>query len=193
MALITAANFKTFAGIGDTENDAQIALMLTLVEAEAAGYCNHLFEDGSTPRTEYFDGDGISDFICPKYYPVVSVTTLHDDVNVPPSYGSDTLISTDYHVRYPGRIELNGLKFNKGKKNIKLVYVGGWASDDTTQEFLVFQKILYGALSWNIQRAGKEADLSRAVANLNISESYIIELPPHIKRPLGRYRRHAFG
>ena len=63
----------------------------------------------------------------------------------------------------------------------------------TTEMLAAFQKILYGALSWNIQRAGKEADLSRAVANLNISESYIIELPPHIKRPLGRYRRHAFG
>jgi len=48
-------------------------------------------------------------------------------------------------------------------------------------------------LSWTMQRMGKEAEQSESNTQLNISRTWIVELPREIKRDLAPYRRHAMG
>lgn len=188
MALITAANFKSFAGIGDTDKDTLIGTLLTQVEARIAKFCNREFEDGSSERTEYFDGDGEGSIIWPTYLPLVSVTSLHDDTDR--SYGSGTLIDSDDYVVYDNRVQLDGSVFSKGLKNIRLVYVGGYVTAEEGNNVPEDLKLyVYQALSWNLQRAGKEGLLSLSNANQNISTQFVVELPKEVRNGLMPYRR----
>lgn len=192
MALVTAAAFKTAMGIGDTGRDTQIAALITLVEAWVSNFCNRIFEDGSTSRTEYFDGDGLTGVIFPKYYPIVSVASLHDDTDR--SYGSGTLIDADDYVAYDGHIELDGFVFNKGLKNIKLTYVGGYVTTGESANVPDALKFaIYKAISWNLDRMGKESLASQSVASQNIATTFVMDIPADARRMLMKYRRPAFG
>jgi hypothetical protein len=75
--------------------------------------------------TEYKNGDGL-DSVMVDEYPIVAVTTLHDDVDR--VYGADTLVaSTDFTIRAnAGIIELDDDIFSVGKQNVKIVYTGGY-------------------------------------------------------------------
>ena len=192
MALLTAAEYKTYAGITDAAQDTLIAAMIPRVQAKIERHCNRLFEDGATARTEYFDGDGKSNCIWPKYLPIVSVTSLHDDTDR--GYGAAYLISSNDYVVYDRRVELDGLVFCKGLKNIKLVYVGGYVPTGESANVPHDLKLaMCELLSWTMQRMGKEAEQSESNTQLNISRTWIVELPREIKRDLAPYRRHAMG
>jgi len=192
MALITAANYKTFASIGDANLDTLIAALIPLVEARIAKHCNRLFEDGSTARTEYFDGDGLGSVIVPKYFPVGAITSLHDDPDR--GYGDAYLIDSDDYVAYDNRVELDGLVFASGLKNIKLVYVGGYITTGESANVPDDLKLaVYSFISWVIARIGKEALQSESIAHINLAQQYVTEVPTDIRAMLASYKRHAFG
>lgn len=76
-------------------------------------------------HTEYKNGDN-SDTLMVDEYPIVAITTIHDDVDR--VYGADTLIAaTDYTYRAnSGIITLDDDVFAAGKQNVKVVYTGGF-------------------------------------------------------------------
>lgn len=80
----------------------------------------------SKTYTEYQDGIGINSLYVYNY-PIISVTSIHDDVNW--SYGADTLIdSSSYKIVDEKYIVLKDTTFMKGTQNIKIVYVAGYAT-----------------------------------------------------------------
>lgn len=146
MAIITAAQYKTFKGISDTTYDAQLAVVVPAAQAVAERYCNRVFDIGTF--TELHDGDG-SDTLILKNAPIVSITSI----KLVDSAGTvlSTYASTDYVLtlvtaivklydsRY-GRLvhDSFGILQNtnwgnqpywpRGTQNIQVVYSGGYTS-----------------------------------------------------------------
>lgn len=83
----------------------------------------------STTQTEYYSSDGNTKEIYLKNYPVVSITTIHDDPDW--EWNSDDLIaSTDYTFdTNTGVVYLDG-PFLKGRNSIRVIYVAGYSDDD---------------------------------------------------------------
>lgn len=87
--------------------------------------------------TEYHDGSGVLGYFQTDEFPITSVSSLHDDNDYPHTYASGYLIDTDDYVWYDdGTVELVTGTFNKGLKNIKIVYTAGYSEVPKDLEFL---------------------------------------------------------
>jgi len=87
--------------------------------------------------TEYHDGDGVAEFFFTNEFPVRKVTSVHDDTDYPHTYVAGYLINSDDYVWYEdGRIELVTGHFNKGLKNIRIIYTAGYSEVPADLEFL---------------------------------------------------------
>lgn len=73
MAIITAAQYKTFKGISVTTYDAQLAVVIPAAQSDAERFCGRLFDTAT--YTETFSGDG-SGFYLLKNAPITSITSL---------------------------------------------------------------------------------------------------------------------
>jgi len=129
MGLIANTDVKTFLSIpsANTDDDSLLTALIVNAQGMADMDTNRTLEVTSADATDYYDGDG-SSVLLVKRYPIVSITTIHDDIDR--DYGADCLISSDdyfYHSAQ-GRIMLDGSAFNKSEKNIKVVYKGGYSS-----------------------------------------------------------------
>lgn len=82
----------------------------------------------SVVRTEYHNGG--SRFVFPDYWPILSVTSIHDDVDHVFDAGS-LVDSTDYvlSTREDGAIMFENYRTTLGDESIKLIYAGGYASE----------------------------------------------------------------
>lgn len=128
----------------DTADDLRIG---QAIESATGRILDHLGREvvlntSSAARTEYHDGDGGA-FFRPEEWPVISVTSLHDSTDR--AYDSGDLLTENTHFlvysdHYQARVEriegavvdiLTGsdsASFARGQRNIKLVYVPGYAS-----------------------------------------------------------------
>lgn len=142
MSITTVAKCKAFRGIGseNTEHDAELERIIPAVQAFLEQECARAFEQATV--TEYHNGmDYWSDAdwwlnysyrrgknrIMVKRPPITSITSLYDD----PSrvFGSTTLIAPSYYAvtdDEAGFVQLDGLTFRNGLRNIKITYVGGY-------------------------------------------------------------------
>lgn len=122
--LTTIQLVKSFLHITDTNDDDNLQTILTSVSKYVSSYCGRDFI--SATFTEYFNGD-LQDSIALLNSPVTSITSIHDDTAR--GYSAGTLVDTANYAFYEnGIIELdNGVKFSVGKKNVKVVYVAGYA------------------------------------------------------------------
>jgi hypothetical protein len=79
MPLATVANYKAWAGINGTGNDAAITLMLAQAEAMVRRYAGRDLTNGfeSTNRTETYNGDGAA-VLQLREWPVTTVTTVEE-------------------------------------------------------------------------------------------------------------------
>lgn len=123
--IITIADIKSLFGITVQTDDHILAILSQGIESKVALNCNRTFE--STVLTEYYDGDGTS-VLQLKNYPIITVSAIYDDTDR--VYDASSLISSDDYVikETEGRIELDGLTFMQGLKNIKIVYTAGYSS-----------------------------------------------------------------
>ena len=149
MAIITAAEWKTYAGITAITYDARLAVLIPALQDAVQRWCNRVFDTATF--TELHDGVGNGALIL-KNPPIVSVTsvTIADADN---SFtGVTALTSTDYDFSLAddGRLWLVGAQdgrfgmnaegvpsalswgnspaFPRGRENIQVVYVGGYGS-----------------------------------------------------------------
>ena len=140
MPITTVAKCKAFREI-ETENqehDAELARIIPGVQAFLEQECARSFEQATV--TEYHNGgSGWSqwetsasswlDHVLVNRPPIASVTNIWDDPLL--VYGSNTLIaSTKYLIgdADAGLIVLDGARFQNGLHNIKITYVGGFAT-----------------------------------------------------------------
>lgn len=123
-ALTTLATLKIYLGIAvsDTTSDELLSLLINSVSSIAESYCDRSFNK-QTGLTEQYDGSGNS-WLYPKTLPIISVTSIHDDTDR--NFTSSYLIDSADYVVYEHGVRLDGSTFNKGIKNVKIVYTAGY-------------------------------------------------------------------
>jgi hypothetical protein len=179
MALTTVPNCKAFRNIeGDNqEHDAELERLIPAVQAFLEQQCGRTFEQATA--TEYYHGAGSGglstvEHSAPRWRsqllvarpPIVSVTSLYDDpLRV---YGASTLLAASSYVvadADAGLIILDGLTFQQGLRNIKITYVGGYATIPTDLEQAAIE------LVWACREKGANNLVgvrSRSVADGNV-------------------------
>lgn len=136
MAIIAAADYKTWKGITATTWDAQLAVMVPAAQDFAERFCERLFEEDT--HTELLSGDGSTDLFLANI-PITSITSIAhvaDD-------GTETVVdSTAYrfdpatgvvrrHSGADGWAFGCGVKWTEGFRNYEAVYVGGYDAAGT--------------------------------------------------------------
>lgn len=162
MAIITTAEYKTYAGITGTAQDAQLDVLIPGLQAELERQCGRLFDTGT--YTEYVDGSD-SPTISVHNYPITSVTSvsLIDRAEAvvytydATGYKIDAnagLISRqagglwgglsgagclNWWSPLPSNVTYQlGPAFPDGWRNIKIVYVGGYSSMPADLKLLMY-------------------------------------------------------
>lgn len=154
-ALPDVQNYMRQIGLKD-ETSNLLDLLISAVDGRVKQATNRTVFT-TTTVTEYHDGDGETGWFYMREgghndIPINSVTSLHDDTDQPPTYGSDTLKSaTEDYVWYPnGKVQLySGGVFNEGLKNIRIIYEAGNSA--------VPDLLKYAATKW-VVLAFKEKD-----------------------------------
>jgi len=125
-ALITATAGLSYVGAGTASSDR--VQMEDLINSATSYIEDTLLQTKLKARTftEQVSGSGLGSMLVLKQYPVISVASLHDDIDR--VFGDDTLIPTaDYYVyEDEGIIELVASRFVSGVANVKVVFDGGY-------------------------------------------------------------------
>lgn len=126
MPITTVANCKAFRGIDaeNTEHDEELERLIVAAQSFLEKECERTFEQATV--TEYYNGTDWQDRILVAAPPIISITNIWDDL----ARVYATPLSSSLYViddAEAGVIRLDGLTFNKGLRNIKVTYVGGFA------------------------------------------------------------------
>lgn len=188
MALTTAANLKAFKNITASEHDAEFARLIPVVDQFIAQYCNRATLEQTTV-TEYHSARAGQMTLKLRQYPVASITSLHDDVDR--IYGADTLLAaTDYVLEdeQAGIVQLDGTSFNEGLKNVKVVYVAGYAAGSAPLKLLEQAAI---ELIWLARDKGDKALLglqSRSIADGRV-DTFNTDWPAGVQAILDTFKK----
>ncbi len=187
MSLTTLANVKAFKNITASEHDAEILRLIPAVDAFLEQYCNRVLEQATV--TEYHSGRESQTVLRLKQYPVASITSIHDDVDR--VYGADTLLApADYVLEdaQAGLVRLDGVSFDEGIHNVKIVYVGGFAAASNERASLEQAAI---ELVWLARDKGDKALLglqSRSIADGRV-DTFNTDWPAGVKEILDGLRK----
>lgn len=170
----------------DTEHDTELEELINASYLLLEGYIHHPLK--SATYTEDYDGDATNTLILRKY-PIISITSIHDDTAR--AFGADTLVpATDYvldNEEEVGAVRLfqNTSIFTRGIKNVRVVYVAGYATipADAARACILL-------VAWLFNRAGSESIVSQALGGK--SESYVDDLLPlYIKQLVNRFKEYC--
>lgn len=128
IALVTTAAVKTFLDITSTSEDSLLDTLVNSMSKAIATFCGRKFV--SETFTEYYDGSGLPDLIL-KNYPIISVTSLNIDGSRVFDSVTDVTVADNVIIdNNAGIITLwrNYSHFPKGLRNVKVVYVAGYAT-----------------------------------------------------------------
>jgi hypothetical protein len=128
--LTTIESFKDFINKDstNTDNDEKIKRFISKASGHIETFCKRKLRGRS--YTEFQDGSGSRNYY-PRQYPVISITSMHDDNSR--SFAADTLKpAADYIVDNNSLtivlspVATFGQSFAKGVLNVKLVYKAGY-------------------------------------------------------------------
>jgi len=175
--LTTLANAKAWVNVASPNDD---AIIQRLVTAQSQGVLNYLNRPiAQTTYTETYDGNGL-DLLMLGNYPISSITSLSIDgqaITARPALGqSGYTFDSD-------TIYLDGYTFNRGRANIVVTYVAGYAVVPFDLEQAVIELV---ALRY------KERDhighVSKAIQGETVA--YIQkDMPDDVRTVLDNYRR----
>lgn len=128
MPITTVAYCKAFRGIEaeNTEHDAELDRLISAVQTWLEGECGRAFD--SAQVTEYYSGEQWTDRLLIARPPIINIVNLWDDTTW--TY-STPLAAAAYAIENADAglvIRLDGGQFAKGRRNIKITYVGGFAT-----------------------------------------------------------------
>ena len=134
--LTTINNVKAYLGLSGSTHDALLTTLVSAASDAIEAYCGRAF--AAADHTEYLDGDdnGVrrSDLLL-QHYPILSVTSIHDDPDRDWSDGD--LVNSDDYTFYAdeGRVVLDSGSFHTGRRSVKVVYRAGYEAipDDLQQ------------------------------------------------------------
>lgn len=122
--IVNCSELRAQFKVAIKDDDHVLLPLLKAAEDKAKRYCGTVLE--AEDITEYHDGDGTG-VVLLRNFPVNSVATVHDDIER--SYDAASLVAaTDYVVEACGKLTLDGLVFDPGFKNVKVVYNAGYSA-----------------------------------------------------------------
>ena len=169
--LVTLEDYKTYATINSTTNDAKLSQLISSTSKFVRTYCGREFEQATyTERLEVFGNR-----IFPTEYPIDSVTSLG-------YYNPDKVLTdiTEYEA-YPDYIQFLETISYKVDKPVEIEYVGGYLTIPEDLQLAVFDLITY----YNKREVASSATMKGETINRG---SINPDLPAHIKRVLNLYR-----
>jgi hypothetical protein len=180
--LITRAEYKTYAGISSTNNDAVLAVLIPKVSDLIKTICRRSFVDYvSDAKVEYFEG-GTANYM-PEETPVISVSSVE--------------ISEDYGNTYTALIEYTDYAVNKRDGSIRCinkdfpVLINGYKVTYTAGYETIPQDLKLAALdlvSYYLKNDSAVHSSSMAKPNtMQVEYITTTNLPAHIKRVLDLY------
>lgn len=180
--LITRQEYKTYAGINSTNQDAEIDFLIPKVSAFVKTYCRRTFVDYvSDIKTEVFHGD--ADRFILKETPVTQVISVEYSTNYGQTYTklvkfTDWVADGDYVLPIS-----NSGTFPKAINGYKVNYFAGF--DDVPQDLklAVLDLVTY----YRRNDSAIHSTKSPGTNNLQIEYISTTNLPAHIKRVLDQY------
>lgn len=136
--------------------------------------------------TEYYDGRG-NDRILLRQWPVVKPTELWNDPSGLFTDAGNQIDASEYETEGDpavGVVLLNGQKFSKATRSIKVVYQGGYA---TTPYVIAEAAILYVEFMFDM-RGDRRIGISSKGKNQE-STTFMGDLPEFVKNMLAPYQR----
>ena len=178
--LITRAQAKEYLGIpsGVTTWDAVLDSLVARVSAKFEILCDRTI--ASATYTEYYSGDA-SRTLQLRQSPVTSITSIHSDFDRV-TWDSTTLISADdYTFDGPSGVVYYDLSFIPGVKNVRVVYVAGYA---TTPAGIVDAVCEWVAAGFNRRKGSGLTSESFG----GVSQSYLADaMPAGVREIVDRY------
>lgn len=180
MAIATTAEYKTYAGISGTAQDAQLNVLLPAIQADIEQYTGRLFDTATF--TEYLDGTGTAELMV-KNPPIASITSIKifRTVNDTPTAVDSTLYTfngddsgiikyqpSSFARRAPytfrdtdGAVFTTEPNWPEGFRNIQVVYVGGYGSSPAAATMPLDLKLnFYKMVSIELEQIGKDITLT---------------------------------
>lgn len=117
------ADVKTFLGITDTNSDAVLTALCTLVSGMMRTYLSRDIYP-VTSYTANVDGNGKTSIILPEY-PITAVSSLSIDGTDIPARTSPTGSGYTFNRN---TVTLSGYEFSKGAQNVSIAYSAGYAA-----------------------------------------------------------------
>jgi len=177
MAIITTAQYKSYAGISVSTYDTQLNVLIPAIQAQLEDICDRSFDTGTF--TEYIDGAGSPTIgvRCPPIASVTSVQLIDRSETVVYTYDA-----TSYKVdSAPGLIsrQVSGFggtynataplpspmpferqpQFPDGWRNIKVVYVGAYGASPGTAVPASLQLLMYQLVDAAFAQIGQDRGL----------------------------------
>lgn len=140
--LTSLSSVKQHLNKSNTTNDSYLEMLISTASGDIEAYCHRNLRvrdyGNNGIGADYYNGDG-SGRLFVNHFPIVSVTSLYDDLNR--DFTSTYLkASTDYVIwRDEGMIQLLtdavlGSSFSLGIQNVKLIYTAGYGEVEIITE-----------------------------------------------------------
>jgi hypothetical protein len=201
-SLLTLDELKDALSISGPGKDGQLEAILNRVTDEIEDFLGRQIVTRST-LTEYHSMGWETDELLTREYPILTVTTIHEDVALPRTYGSSALlvVDKDYQLvkgaqprsiirRINGGIGLPWAWLG-GSRAIKVVYTAGYAAG-SVPERIKAQALRYASLIWDEQKRGSYGISGQSDALGNFTRFAVARLTPEIQGALVNERRAAF-
>lgn len=180
--LTTLTKAKNYLGISGTDEDTLLNELISGASKAIENFCNRIF--GEAPYTEYHDGRGRPSVVL-KQLPVVSVTSVHDDIDR--DFEAGDLVDADNYIvdMVAGIIILkNDATFADGVLNVKVVYTAGYS---TIPEAADLGCQIWVAAFYNRLKDGADGFTSENIGG--IAQAFLnIPMPENVKALILPYR-----
>lgn len=172
MSIVSLADFKTYAGITGTDDDAQATLILDGISDLISRACHRRFEFGSYFETKNIDFDFI-DSIEVRNPPIVSVIALTDNNTLLAStkfeiFKDEGVITLKENINSPRYYYDVGPYFTKGVGTVQIGYFGGF--QDMPKTLSLFVSMVTNRI---FNRVGSESKVSETIGNYSYKLSDI--------------------
>jgi len=192
--IITAAEFKSYAGISGSDKDTIIGTFISDVSLWIEEFTGRKVAGSQTVSAEVGNGDGTEKFY-PKYPPVTAVSSLQKRGSPTDSWAdivsnSSNIIIDPINGEY---IEVYGTSFPWGRSNIRVTYTAGYSTVPNPIKQVCYEMVMLRfrdsndpALGGN--RLGIESQSSSQPGGSTTSKTYA-DMLPKWERILARYKR----
>lgn len=201
-ALVTLQEFKDHISAGGTAKDSALEGIINRVTDGIEDFLGRQIVTRST-LTEYHTMRTDTDELHPREYPILTVTTIHEDASLPRTYGASALLvaDADYQVvkaAQPRSVirRINGgigipWSWLTGSRAIKIVYTAGYAAG-AVPERIKAAALGYAALIWDEQKRGAFGVSGASDSLGNYTRFAAAALTPAMKQELANEQRPSF-